>query len=635
MPFERARPRDASRSPRRGCSSGTRSRRRAGDSAWIDFPGPPGTFPQLSFADVETRQLRPPTRARQGRRRRRDRAGAAATCTPRPAGDGDVRARDPGGGDRHRAATASRCTTRRLARRAARSLAARRRSRRWSRCASGPPSRCSRACSRAASFLVGAQLAFNDGTIVGIVPPLAAALDGAGGDACWSPTRRRSAGRPRCSTASSRRAGEPAHAPPARAAAARRGVLRSSPSGCALEAGARAAQRSSSRPSTRASTSAAPQPPPPDVVVVAIDDKTFDELPSPTFPFDRDAARAGDPQPDEGRREGDRLRRPVHRAERERPKRRQRADRGGARRAGNVVLVDDRDRRRRRRRSIFGGGEGLAYSRGDARRTRTSSTTPTAASAGCRSSCRTSTRFPIARRASRRGHADRAPAGRRAPGSTSPGPPDTMPYLSFVDVAQRQVPRVRRARQDRRRRRDRAVAAGPPPHVDHRRRADARPGDPGERDRRPRSTASRCAACRGGSNALLIVVARPSRRRSPRCGCGSACALGARRRRARRVRSSARRSRSTTTRSSPSSTRSSPASPAILATGAIHGLTVAFEREQARDAFARFVPEAVVDQVLADADGVRLGGVRGEATVMFSDLRGFTSLLPRRSSRSG
>ncbi len=64
---------------------------------------------------------------------------------------------------------------------------------------------------------------------------------------------------------------------------------------------------------------------------------------------------------------------------------------------------------------------------------------------------------------------------------------------------------------------------------------------------------------------------------------------------------------------------------AILASAAIHGLTVAFEREQARDAFARFVPEAVVDQVLADADGVRLGGVRGEATVMFSDLRGFTS----------
>jgi adenylate cyclase len=63
----------------------------------------------------------------------------------------------------------------------------------------------------------------------------------------------------------------------------------------------------------------------------------------------------------------------------------------------------------------------------------------------------------------------------------------------------------------------------------------------------------------------------------------------------------------------------------ILAASGIHGVTVAFEREQARDAFARFVPEAVVDQVLADADGVRLGGVRREGTVMFSDLRGFTS----------
>jgi adenylate cyclase len=64
---------------------------------------------------------------------------------------------------------------------------------------------------------------------------------------------------------------------------------------------------------------------------------------------------------------------------------------------------------------------------------------------------------------------------------------------------------------------------------------------------------------------------------------------------------------------------------AMLVTGIVHALTTALEREQTRDAFARFVPESVVDQVLADAEGVRLGGVRGEATVMFSDLRGFTS----------
>jgi adenylate cyclase len=64
---------------------------------------------------------------------------------------------------------------------------------------------------------------------------------------------------------------------------------------------------------------------------------------------------------------------------------------------------------------------------------------------------------------------------------------------------------------------------------------------------------------------------------------------------------------------------------ALLATAAVHGVTVAFEREHARDAFARFVPEAVVDEVLRSADGARLGGVQREGTVMFSDLRGFTS----------
>jgi adenylate cyclase len=51
----------------------------------------------------------------------------------------------------------------------------------------------------------------------------------------------------------------------------------------------------------------------------------------------------------------------------------------------------------------------------------------------------------------------------------------------------------------------------------------------------------------------------------------------------------------------------------------------AFERIRAVDLFARFVPEDVVDQVLASADGLRLGGVQRAGTVMFTDLRGFTS----------
>ena len=47
-------------------------------------------------------------------------------------------------------------------------------------------------------------------------------------------------------------------------------------------------------------------------------------------------------------------------------------------------------------------------------------------------------------------------------------------------------------------------------------------------------------------------------------------------------------------------------------------MTVAFEREQARDAFARFVPEAVVDEVLRSADGVapRWRAARGHGHVL-------------------
>jgi adenylate cyclase len=58
---------------------------------------------------------------------------------------------------------------------------------------------------------------------------------------------------------------------------------------------------------------------------------------------------------------------------------------------------------------------------------------------------------------------------------------------------------------------------------------------------------------------------------------------------------------------------------------AVHYVTEAFERERVRGMFARFVPESVVGEVLEQADGARLGGVARYATVMFSDLRGFTS----------
>ena len=65
---------------------------------------------------------------------------------------------------------------------------------------------------------------------------------------------------------------------------------------------------------------------------------------------------------------------------------------------------------------------------------------------------------------------------------------------------------------------------------------------------------------------------------------------------------------------------------AIIATLAVVLLGEAFERQHARDIFARFVPADVVDDVLARTDDdFRLGAVERECTVLFSDLRGFTT----------
>jgi adenylate cyclase len=63
-----------------------------------------------------------------------------------------------------------------------------------------------------------------------------------------------------------------------------------------------------------------------------------------------------------------------------------------------------------------------------------------------------------------------------------------------------------------------------------------------------------------------------------------------------------------------------------LGTLAVLYMLEALERERVRGIFSRFVPAGVVDEVLASADdNLRLVGVERECTVLFSDLRGFTS----------
>jgi adenylate cyclase len=78
-----------------------------------------------------------------------------------------------------------------------------------------------------------------------------------------------------------------------------------------------------------------------------------------------------------------------------------------------------------------------------------------------------------------------------------------------------------------------------------------------------------------------------------------------------------------------------PFNPVILRARINAGLTKKrlhdLERSRVRDVFSRFLPEHVVDDVLKRTDDdLRLGGVRTVGTVMFTDLRGFTTFSENR-----
>lgn len=71
----------------------------------------------------------------------------------------------------------------------------------------------------------------------------------------------------------------------------------------------------------------------------------------------------------------------------------------------------------------------------------------------------------------------------------------------------------------------------------------------------------------------------------------------------------------------------------FLFVGLVVSLQIATSKEQAfiRDAFAKFVPETVVEELLGHPEKLTLGGEAREVTVLFCDLQGFTTIAERLS----
>ena len=160
---------------------------------------------------------------------------------------------------------------------------------------------------------------------------------------------------------------------------------------------------------------------------------------SEQWPFDRKYHAKVIRNAQGGRGEGDRLRRPVHRAERQRGDPTTTLDRGGPRRAGNVVLsttevgADGTTR-------VFGGGEALKYSRA----CRRAPTIVTDADGRIRQMQLRAGRARRRSRSRRRGVATGKPVKRRRatrPGSTSPAAPGRVRHDQLQRRARRRSSR--------------------------------------------------------------------------------------------------------------------------------------------------------------------------------------------------
>ena len=203
------------------------------------------------------------------------------------------------------------------------------------------------------------------------------------------------------------------------------------------------------------------------------------------------------------------------------------------------------------------------------------------------------------------------------------GPPGTIPSVSYSRVLRGKGPGFDLPQQDRRDRRHRTVAARHPRHLDRKR--DARAGGAGERDldgdaRLP------APERRHRDGHLPDRVAGTARAGDQHAQAPAVRDLGRRRRR----RPLLRGAQFAFDRGWIVSFVYPMTALALSTAGSLgsHYLVTAVERERVRDVFSRFVPEGVVDQVLARADGdLRLGGQKLTATILFADLRGFTSAV--------